>query len=310
MAPRTPEEIIELYAPRMPEDEWEAIRPFVVEVVRRGFAPTQVAQVAMGRIGMVTSLVRWALDQGLPLDVEQIFHPATVNRYAVTIGGLSDATRCTRRSTLTTLSRRITRAAPWEPPREALPYPRSTVPYSGRQVSQLLWWAPRQRSVVRRQGLAAAVALGVGAGLRGTEMLRVRASDIRRRGEHVIVAVSGPRARQVPVRPAYAAAVLDAAKQAGGGHLFRDPVPRVEFVGLLLGRCEVPDGLEPVTASRLRLTWEVAMVQAVPLPVFMRMSGLANTTRLAAILAGFAPRKWRRWWTSAELDALAEAVPW
>lgn len=46
----------------------------------------------MGRIGIVTALVRWALDQRLPLDVEQIFHPATVNRYAVTIPGLSDAT--------------------------------------------------------------------------------------------------------------------------------------------------------------------------------------------------------------------------
>ncbi|WP_245709232.1 hypothetical protein [Rhodococcus tukisamuensis] len=257
----------------------------------------------------MTSLVRWALEQGLPLDVEQIFHPATVNRYAVTIGGLSDATRCTRRSTLTTLSRRITRTAPWEPPREVLRYPRSTVPYSGTQVSQLLWWAPRQRSTVRQQGLAAAVALGVGAGLRGTEMLGVRASDVRRRGEHVIVAVRGPRARQVPVRPEYAAAVLDAAEQAGGGHLFRDPVPRVEFVGLLLGRCEVPAGLEPVTASRLRLTWEVAMVQALPLPVFMRMSGLTNTNRLSDILDGITQRK-RRWWTSAELDALAEAVPW
>ncbi|MGW3485339.1 hypothetical protein [Rhodococcus indonesiensis] len=40
----------------------------------------------------MTALVRWALDQRLPLDVEQIFHPATVNRYAVTIPGLSDAT--------------------------------------------------------------------------------------------------------------------------------------------------------------------------------------------------------------------------
>ncbi|MFG1782646.1 hypothetical protein ACGFIU_09410 [Rhodococcus oryzae] len=309
MTPRTPEEIIELYAPNMPEREWDEIGPFVRDVVRRGFAPTQVARVATSRIGIVTSLVRWALEQGLPLDVEQILHPATVNRYAVTLPGLSDATRCTRRATLTTLSRRITRTAPWEPPREVLRYPRPTMPYSGTQVSQLLWWAPRQRSAVRRQGLAAVVAIGVGAGLRAAEMLNVRASDVRRRGEHVIVAVRGSRARQVPVRPEYAAAVLEVAERAGGGHLFRDPVPRVEFVGLLLGRCEVPAGLEPVTASRLRLTWEVAMVQAVPLPVFMRMSGLTSPARLSDVLCGITQRK-RRWWTRAELDALAQAVPW
>ncbi|OYD71861.1 hypothetical protein BDB13_5544 [Rhodococcus sp. OK302] len=38
----------------------------------------------MDRIATVTGLVAWAREQGLPLDVGQIFHPATVNRYAVT----------------------------------------------------------------------------------------------------------------------------------------------------------------------------------------------------------------------------------
>ncbi|MFC9790368.1 hypothetical protein [Rhodococcus sp. NPDC127528] len=307
MAPRIPEEAIELYVPRVVPDRWEEIGPFVREVVRRGFEATSVSQVAKGRIGMVTSLVRWALDQGLPLDVEQIFHPATVNRYAVTIPGLSEATRCTRRATLTTLSRRITRTAPWEPPHAALHYPHVAKPYTPAQVSRLLWWALRQVSDVRRRGLAAAVALGVGAGLRGTEMLTIRSPDVRSRGDHVIVAVPGPSARQVPVRAAYAGAVIEAAQRADGGHLFREPVPRVEFVGTLLGQCEVPDPLKPVTSSRLRWTWECAMIQAVPLPVFMRMSGHTGTGRLTDILAGVTPRT-RSWWTTAELDVLAEAV--
>ncbi|NMM88380.1 hypothetical protein B2J88_29195 [Rhodococcus sp. SRB_17] len=67
----------------------------------------------MDRIATVTGLVAWAREQGLPLDVGQIFHPATVNRYAVTPRlGVSDATRRSRRATVTTLSRRITRTAP------------------------------------------------------------------------------------------------------------------------------------------------------------------------------------------------------
>ncbi|MGW4479454.1 hypothetical protein [Rhodococcus triatomae] len=309
MARRTPEEIVELYTPHMPEQEWEAIRPFVVDVVRRGFAATQVSQVAVARMVMVTSLVRWALEQGLPLDVEQIFHPATVNRYAVTVAGLSEATRSTRRATLTTLSRRITRAAPWEPPRVVLHYPHGEQPYTFAQVSRLLWWAPRQGTAIRRRGLAAAVALGAGAGLRGTEMMSVRSSDVRERSAHVIVAVRGPMTRQVPVRPAYADAVLAAADNAHGGPLFHDPLLRVNAVGELLSHCDVPETLRPLTSTRLRWTWECAMIQAVPLPVFMRMSGHTETGRLADILGAARPST-RAWWTAAELDALAWAVPW
>lgn len=85
MAPRTPEQIIDLYTPRMPAQEWEEIAPFVREVVRRGFTPSEVAKAAASQISIVASMVAWAREQGLPLDVEEIFHPATVNRYAVTL---------------------------------------------------------------------------------------------------------------------------------------------------------------------------------------------------------------------------------
>ncbi|WP_072814680.1 hypothetical protein [Rhodococcus zopfii] len=310
MAPTRPEDVLELYVPRGDPDWWEEIAPFVRDVVRRGFEPSPVAQVVRGRIWKVTSLVRWALEQGLPLDVEQIFHPATVNRYALTVAGLSDATRCTRRATLTGLSRRITRVAPWEPPRVVLHNPCTANPYTPAQVARLLWWAPRQTTELRRRTLAAAVALGAGCGLRGIEMMTVRASDVRVRGDHVIVTVTGPRARQVPVRPQYAAAVLAAVDRAAGGHLFRDPVPgSAQGAAQALDECEVPATLMPVTTSRLRWTWECAMIQRVPLPVFMAMSGRTDTHRLADVLAGARPRS-RPWWTTAELATLAEAEPW
>lgn len=309
MAPRTSEQIIELYTPRMPAQQWEAIAPFVRDVVRCGFIPSQIAKVTATRISEVASIVAWAREQGLPLDVEEVFHPATVNRYAMTAPGLAAASRSTRRATLTTLSRRITRRAPWEPQREALRYPRTVAPYTAAQVAQLLWWAPRQASAVRRRGLAAAVALGVGAGLRGTEMLNVGVPDVQVRGEHVIIEVRGAKRRDVPVRPAYREAVLASAERASRGHLFRDPVPRVEFVSDLLAQCEAPRGVKPVTSSRLRLTWEVAMVQAVPLPIFMRLSGLTATCKLNNLLA-LDTQGTRARWSIAELDAIAEAVPW
>ncbi|KAF0956949.1 hypothetical protein [Rhodococcus sp. T7] len=66
--------------------------------------------------------------------------------------------------------------------------------YTTEQVETLLWWAPRQASVVRSQALAAVVALGVGLGLAGAEMVNVGASDVWLRGEHMIVTVRGRRA--------------------------------------------------------------------------------------------------------------------
>ncbi|QYA99618.1 hypothetical protein I1A62_00365 (plasmid) [Rhodococcus sp. USK10] len=178
MAPRTPEQIIEQYTPRMPAQQWEEIAPFVRDVVRRGFGPCCTRQ-WLNRISTVPSMVAWAREQGLPLDVEEIFHPATVNRYAVTVPGLADATRSCRRATLTALSRRITWLTPWEPPPEALPHGPVSAPYTSEQVETLLWWAPRQASAVRGRGLAAAVALGVGAGVAGAEMFNVGASEVR-----------------------------------------------------------------------------------------------------------------------------------
>ncbi|RZI63432.1 MAG: hypothetical protein EOP79_18510, partial [Variovorax sp.] len=91
MAPRTSEQIIELYTPRMPAQEWEEIAPFVRVVVRCGFTPSQIAKVTATRISEVASIVAWAREQGLPLDVEEVFHPATVNRYAMTAPGLAAA---------------------------------------------------------------------------------------------------------------------------------------------------------------------------------------------------------------------------
>ncbi|MDH6283898.1 hypothetical protein [Prescottella agglutinans] len=308
-ATRTPEEVIERYTPVMPVQLWESIGPFVRDVVRRGFTSSATPKVTGCRIGAVASIVAWAVDQGLPLDVEEIFHPATVDRYALSITGLSNATRSTRRATLTTLSRRITRAAPWEPERETLPYPRPSAPYTWAQAVRLCAWAPRQRSDVRRQGLSAALALGFGAGLRATEMITVTAADVRVRGDRVIVTVRGPRPRQVPVLAPYADAVVEAAERAGGGHVFRDPLPRVEYVSTVLNRCEIPDRLRPLTAARLRLTWEVAVVQAVPLPVFMTLAGLKNADSLNQVLTLIDERATRSW-IRAGVDARNEARLW
>jgi integrase len=309
MTARTPEDIVEMYIPHLPAEIWDAIGPFVRDAVRRGFEPTAVPKVAGVRIAMTASLVAWAVEQGLPLDVEQVFHPATVNRYAITIPGLSDATRSSRRATLTTLSRRITHTAPWEPPRELLPDQWLLTLYTDAQTRWLVECASQQPTPSRQHRLAAALALGLGAGLRATEMIRVTASDVRVRRSRVFVRVGGPPVREVPVLERYAPSVVEAARRAGGGHLFRDPVPRVEYVSHLVNSCDIPKRLRPLTAARLRVTWEVTALQAVPLPVFMTLAGLTSVASLRQVFALVSNNTSRRSWTAAELESITKAVP-
>ena len=222
-------------------------------------------------------MVAWAREQGLPLDVEEIFHPATVNRYAVThLEGVSNCTRRSRRALLTTLSRRITRRAPWEPRRETLRAPPPRRPYTPAQVAQLLWWAPRQASAVRRQGLAAAVALGVGAGLRGTEMTGVSAADVRVRGEHVIIDRSWAQGPGRSGAPAVPRRGTRGRGEAGGGHCSGIRCRGSSSWEMCWRAAKCRTRVKPVTSIRLRSTWEVAMVQAVPIPMFTGLSGLTG----------------------------------
>lgn len=310
MAARNFEEILAHYTPLMPAEKWSQIGPFVRSVIREGYPPSSRAKVGAGRIGIVAAFVYWAVDQGLPLDVEQIFDPATVNRYALAVPGLAVASRANRRSTLTTVSRRVTRRAPWEPLREPLNPQNAPVPYSDAQARWLLECAGMQRTPVRARGLGTTVALGLGAGLRSSEMIRVLGSDVTVRSPHLLVTTAGgERPRIVPVLDRYGPLLAELARNAGSEPLFRaQPIPRVEFVAHLLHRCEIPEPLQPVTVARLRATWAVATLSAVPMPTFLRLAGYIDIEQIRGLLP-YVPAAVGRRMTRAELEHITQAVP-
>ncbi|QKT13232.1 hypothetical protein [Rhodococcus sp. W8901] len=256
----------------------------------------------------VTALVSWAVDQGLPLDVEQIFHPATVNRYVQTMEGFAERTRSCRRATLTTVSRRVTTVAPWQPRREVISYKTTKVPYTDTQIRRLIDCAGRQSTPTRVRVLTGVVALGLGAGLTSKEMVDVTGSDVSLRRSHVLIAVPGARPRVVPVLDRYAPTVRELARRAGAGRLIVDSPPRPSYVPEVIARCDIPAALQYVSAIRLRLTWEVLMLRSVPLPVFLRLSGhgIGINVRPLAEHVGVTPRRW----TAHEIDVISNAAPW
>lgn len=281
---RTEQEAIDLFTPRVSAELWEEIGPFVRDAVRRGFEPTSIPKVAGDRMAIVASMVIWAVAQGMELDVEEIFHPATVNRYSVTFPGLSEATRSSRRATLTTLSRRITRVAPWEPPRKVLHSSTEYRPYTDGQTRHLLRCVDMQATPFRSHGLSCVLALGLGAGLRTSEIRAATGDDVVSRRSHLAVRVYGPHARTVPVLDRYAPIVAECAARTGRAHLFREPPPRSEYLSTFLGKCEIPTRLRPLHVSRLRATWAVTMIQTVPLPVFRDLFGCTSQNTLSRLL--------------------------
>ena len=62
------------------------------------------------------------------------------------------------------------------------------------------------------------VVFGIGAGLRPGELVALRGSDVARHGRQVMVQVSGPAARVVPVTAGYAGRAWELARRAGSGH--------------------------------------------------------------------------------------------
>jgi hypothetical protein len=78
-----------------------------------------------------------------------------------------------------------------------------------------------QRDPAKRSSALAMVVFGIGAGLRPGELVALRGSDVTRRGRQVMVQVSGPAARVVPVTSRYAGRAGELARRAGSGHVFR-----------------------------------------------------------------------------------------
>ena len=142
------------------------------------------------------------------------------------LAGRAPATRGTYRSALY----RLAEAAHGPPGQRATPFPgaRAPLPYSPAERAELAAVAAAQRDPARRASALAMVVFGIGAGLRPGELVALRGDDIVRHGRQVMVRVSGPAARVVPVTSRYARRAGELARRAGSGIVFRPgPADRV-----------------------------------------------------------------------------------
>jgi len=267
---------------------WDSVRPFVRDCVSR-LGLNQDSSSAWRVVRELARLAAWAVGEGLPLDVEVVLDPDTVERF-VTVGLADDSSRATYRSVLRRVGPKLTRRAPWQPEPVALSRRQVATPYSAREIGWLRAGAVVQVTPGRVRAARALLALGAGAGLDGRWIARVTAGDVDRVGKVVLVSVGEPMARRVPVLADWEDEVLGLAATAGGEFLVGGTSTSRNRAGALAASLAVPNGHPRFSASRMRSTWLlVHLALGTRLPELARAAGLEGVTVLSDLLR-FVPR--------------------
>ena len=146
------------YQPRhMGADDWALVGPFVVECVGR--LKLERSPASMRVIRAVARLAMWSLEQGLPLDVEMVLDPETVDRFIATELD-DDRSWATYRSVLYGVGPALTKTAPWADRSRRTHKRRVAPPYSPIELAGLGADALAQPTAGRRRAARALVALG------------------------------------------------------------------------------------------------------------------------------------------------------
>ena len=229
-------------------------------------------------------LSRFADARGVPAGREFLLDYDVIEAFCVAgLAGRASATRGTYRSALY----RLAEARHGPPGQRATPFPgaRAPVPYSPAERAELAALAAAQRDPAKRSSALAMVVFGIGAGLRPGELVALRGDDIFRHGRQVMVQVSGPAARMVPVTSRYAVRAGELARRAGAGHVFRPgPADRAykNFVTNFARGLAADPAAPALSMRRARSAFICGHLAAgTPVPVLLAIAGIAEAGSLA-----------------------------
>lgn len=263
---------------RVPEAAATFARTVVCEA-----APSSPAR-AKALLFATSRLAVFATEVGLDLDVSVVLHPAVIERFvAVATTGMSSPTRRTVRTNLRHVAQRV---GPARRPRPAvLPRERIKTPYTDAEVDAYLRLADTQPTLGRRMRTVGLIGLGAGAGLTGGDLRSVRGTDIVGRSGGMVVVVSGPRARVVPVAVRYQQRLAVVASFFGSELIIGRDLSRRNVTTALIDSLAGGADLCRLDTRRLRSTWLAACATTIGLKAFMTAAGVACTQRLGDLVA-------------------------
>ena len=242
-------------------------------------------------------LSRFADSRGVPGGPEFLLDYDVIEAFCVTgLRGRASSTRGTYRSALY----RLAAAVHGPPGRRATPFAgaRAPAPYSPAERAELAAVAAAQRDPARRSSALAMVVFGTGAGLRSGELVALRGDDIFRHGRRVMVQVTGPATRAVPVTSRYAGRAWQLARRAGSGFVFRPgPAERgyKNFVTNFARNLAADPAAPGLSMRRARSSFICDHLAAgTPVGVLLAITGIAEAgslARYARHVAGISPSK-------------------
>jgi integrase len=229
-------------------------------------------------------LSRFAETRGVPAGREFLLDYDVIEAFCVAgLAGRASSTRGTYRSALY----RLAAGANGPPGQRPTPFPgaRPPPPYSPAERAGPAAVAAAQRDAVKRASALAMVVSGAGAGLRPGELAALRGSGVTRHGRQVVVYVSGPAARVVPVTAGYAGRARQLARRAGSGFVFRPgPAGRgyKNFVTNFARGLAADPAAPQLSMRRARSTFICGHLAAgTPVPVLLAITGIAEAGSLA-----------------------------
>ncbi len=225
-----------------------------------------------------TQLAWWAQRTGVPLVVDELLYPDTVDRFIVEgLAHLTKGSQATYRSQLRRLGEVV--LGPPEYPGVATPMRGSdpTRPYSPDEMADLVGWARNLSTERQSAGVLALIALARGAGLKTSELNVVVAADVLRDADGLSVAVREKRPRSVPVQRQWEWAIERTLASAGDGLLFQAhrTKPTDKHVSRFVEHLPVCDDVPKLSTRRLRATWIVDQLdRCVPQNVLAEAAGV------------------------------------
>jgi len=282
---------------RLPPEVWGRVETLVRDWVRQA-EPSSVYN-ARSLMNVVGQLALWVDQVGQPLEPSVVFHPDTVDRFALEgLSHLSDGTRCNYRTQLRIVGASVLGPGVYPPRLLPLRRPKIAPPYTADETACLIAWCKGLPTARYRDNIAVLLALGLGAGLTGDEILHLRGGDVVVDGNGVVIAVRRGRKREVPVLQRFADEVARLGAAAGAGLVFvpGSSTANDHKVANFVARC--PKGDAPdLNVVRLRISWVVHHLTAgTNIVALTRASGITTTqlAKYASFVSGPGPEEARR----------------
>ena len=277
--------VIDRYVPRdLDAETWQAVRPFVVDTVRR-FAPDGVES-CRDRLTALAVYAAWARERGYELSRRSLLDVDHIEAFTES-ADLGRWAAANYRSRLRGITAKLNPSGAGAQGSKALEHQAVKPPYSAREVAAIVRIASTQPSRTLGRQLQVCVGLGLGAGLDSVDLKPLRGRHLVDRGEGGIrVDVPGSRARTVWVRHSFETLVRGGLEGITPGRLLlgKDAARR-NVAARIFENAAIHGNAPRFEQSRMRTTWlATLLVAGVPLPVIMDAAGLRSARTLTDLL--------------------------